>query len=184
MLGKVGSILTGKLSPRQKAFVEAYLIEPNATKAALTAGFSARGVGAATRGAELVKNRKVKAAIAAAMDRRAKRTEVTADRVVQELALIGFSNIKNYVTWDADGVHLKDEKEIDRLHAAAIGEMTSTTTPEGVTTVKFKLHDKLAALHKLALHTGVIAKGDAAPSATGMTLAILQQIVIEGERAA
>lgn len=71
------------LTPRQARFVEEYLVDLNATQAALRAGYSEAG--AEVRGSELVRNRKVAAAIRAAQAARSERTEVTQDWVVERL---------------------------------------------------------------------------------------------------
>ena len=55
----------GKLTPRQARFVDEYLIDLNATQAAIRAGYSERG--AHVPGAELLTNRKVSAAVEKAM---------------------------------------------------------------------------------------------------------------------
>ncbi len=71
------------LTNRQKRFVEAYLIDPNATKAAIEAGYSKHS--AARRGVELRNKPHIARAIAEAQAERAERTRVTADYVVTSL---------------------------------------------------------------------------------------------------
>lgn len=72
-----------ELSPKQQRFVEEYMVDLNATQAAIRAGYSPKT--AAEQGARLLKNVKTQAAIHKAAEKREKRTEITADRVVQEL---------------------------------------------------------------------------------------------------
>lgn len=166
------------LTPKQAAFVREYLVDLNATQAAIRAGYSAKT--AASIGEENLRKPEIKAAIEAAMAERAKRTEVTADRVVQELAKIGFSDIRRLVQWenvvldsDAGGqveeeqedqahggalkrarkvtlVQLRGSDEIDDDAAAAVSEISQTA--QGV---KVKLHDKRAALVDLGRHLGL-----------------------------
>lgn len=69
-----------RVTPKQQRFVGEYLIDLNATQAAIRAGYGEAG--AAVRGAELVRNRKVAAAIRDAVDARAARTAITADWVL------------------------------------------------------------------------------------------------------
>ena len=75
-----------RLTPRQHRFVLEYLVDLNATQAAIRAGYSAKT--AYSQGQRLLKNVEVAAAIQAGMDKRAKRTEITQDYV-----LTGIRNI-------------------------------------------------------------------------------------------
>ncbi|MCR9090518.1 MAG: terminase small subunit [Proteobacteria bacterium] len=72
------------LTAKQRAFVDEYLIDLNATQAALRAGYSPRT--AKQAGTENLAKPAIKAAIDARMEQRQERTEVTADRVVRELS--------------------------------------------------------------------------------------------------
>lgn len=71
------------LTPKQARFVDEYLIDLNATQAAIKAGFSEKT--AYSLGQRLLKNVEVRAAISARQAARAERTEITQDRVLQEL---------------------------------------------------------------------------------------------------
>lgn len=90
-----------KLTPKQNRFVAEYLIDLNATQAATRAGYSART--ANEQGARLLANVSVKEALDEERKKRERRTEITADRVLQELADIGFDK--------------EDERTSDRLKA-------------------------------------------------------------------
>lgn len=71
------------LTPKQQRFVEEYLIDLNATQAAIRAGYSPKG--GTVRGAELLANRNVSAAIEAAKAARSERTATDADYVLKGL---------------------------------------------------------------------------------------------------
>lgn len=71
------------LTAKQGRFVQEYLIDLNATQAAIRAGYSEKG--ATVRGAELLANRKVASAIATAFAKRAERVEVTQDYVLASI---------------------------------------------------------------------------------------------------
>lgn len=86
-----------KLTPKQARFVEEYLVDLNATQAAIRAGYSART--AEQQGSRLLRNVQVAASVAAGQQDRSGRTEITADRVLQELAKIGFADIRKAVKW-------------------------------------------------------------------------------------
>src|SRR5438105_8689072 len=79
------------LTAKQRRFVEEYLIDLNATKAAERAGYSAKT--ANEQGAQLLGNAKIQAAIGAAEEERSERTAVTQDRVLREVAAMAFINL-------------------------------------------------------------------------------------------
>jgi len=69
-----------ELTPRQKCFVGEYLLDLNATKAAIRAGYSEKS--AEVTGSRMLRNAKVRAAVDQAMEKRAKRNELSADYVI------------------------------------------------------------------------------------------------------
>lgn len=147
------------LTPNQERFVTEYLIDLNATQAAIRAGYSAKT--AEVQGCRLLRYAHVAEAVKTAQDKRAKRTEITADAVVQELAKIGFANMLDYITVQNGDAYV-DFSTLTRDQAAAIGEVTSEIYTEGkgddakdVKRTKFKLTDKKAALDSLGRHLGL-----------------------------
>ncbi|MCM3294113.1 terminase small subunit [Paenibacillus sp. MER 180] len=153
------------LTPKQETFVAEYLIDLNATQAAIRAGYSART--ARKIGQENLTKPDIQKAIQEAMDARSKRTEITADRVLEEYAKIGFADIKDYLSFRtektvvgyhegqpmidyADVIEMKPSEEID---GAAVAEIRHTK--EGIA---FKLHDKKGALDSIARHLGMFNK--------------------------
>lgn len=70
------------MTPKQVAFVREYLVDMNATQAAIRAGYSART--AEKIGSENLRKPEVSAAIAEAQRERSERTAITADRVLAE----------------------------------------------------------------------------------------------------
>ena len=78
------------MTKKQKLFVEEYLIDLNATQAAIRAGYSPDT--AKEIGCENLTKPNIRACIDREMAERSKRTGVNADRVVQELAKIAFVN--------------------------------------------------------------------------------------------
>ena len=142
------------LSDRQRKFVSEYLIHLNATKAAMRAGYSPRS--AADIGHALLRRHEaVMSAIAAAMAERERRTQVTADRIVTELARIAFADIRSFADWGKDGVvDLRPLAELSADDAAAVAEVYGPGKAGG--RPKLKLHDKRAALELLARHMGLV----------------------------
>ncbi len=80
-----------KLTPKQARFVEEYGVDLNATQAAIRAGYSKSS--AKVIASQNLTKLNIQAAIAEAQAARAKRTKVTGDAVVTELALIGFATL-------------------------------------------------------------------------------------------
>lgn len=151
------------LNDKQRRFVDEYLIDLNATQAAIRAGYSEKTAG--SQGFDLLKKPEISDAIHAAMKERAARTEITQDRVLQELAKIGFADIRKAVKW-GDGIAVRDpetdaveimngvalvgSEEIDDATAAAVSEISQTA--QGI---KIKMHDKRAALVDIGRHLGM-----------------------------
>jgi hypothetical protein len=90
-----------KLALKEELFVAAYLANGgNATQAAASAGYSART--AYAKGSELLKRPHVAAAIQAAKTRITTKFKVNAERAIEEMAIIAFSDIRHYA-FDDDG---------------------------------------------------------------------------------
>ena len=144
----------GKLTPKQERFVEEYLVDLNATQAALRAGYKHGELGR-----RLVTKSHVSSAIAKAKAKRSKRTEITQDMVIAELAKLGFSNMGDYMKVTPDGDPRLHFDELTREQTAALSEVTVEDFTDGrgedkrdVRKVKFKLYDKRAALADLLAH--------------------------------
>lgn len=88
-----------KLTPKQQRFVEEYLVDLNATQAAIRAGYSARG--ATVRGSQLLANRKVADAVAAEMAKRSEQTGINAAWVLRRLAAEAEADVRDL--FDEDG---------------------------------------------------------------------------------
>lgn len=140
------------LSPKQLRFVEEYLVDLNATQAAIRAGYSPRS--AELQGFRLIRNDKLAALIAAAKEARSIRTKITQDHVLTELARIGFSQMSRYMAWSPDGVSIRASEELTEDEVAAVAEVKETVTENG-RTISLKMHDKLGALRDLGRHLGL-----------------------------
>ena len=140
------------LTPKQTRFIEEFLLDLNATAAAIRAGYSKRT--AKQKAWKLRETPEIKAAITTAIEARSKRTEITADQVLEELAKIGFANSGDFFEWGPDGIKVKPKADLTPEQQAAVAEVSETKTKEGGT-VKVKLHDKVAALDKIGRHLGM-----------------------------
>lgn len=141
-----------KLTPKQTAFIAEYLVDLNATQAAIRAGYSERT--AYRIGAELLQKTSVAKAIAAAKAKRAQRVEISADRVLSELAKIAFADPRDLMKWGEGGVTLRDSAELTEEQAASVAEVSETTTKDGGS-IRLKKYDKLKALELLGKHLGM-----------------------------
>lgn len=135
------------MTPKQRRFVEEYLVDLNATAAARRAGYSEKYGN--QRGWQTLRNPAVRHAVEAAMRERARRAAVSFERVVEELARLAFTSAGEYFDWGPDGVTLKDKTLLDLDRQAAVAEINFGRTRSG-STVRFKLCDKLGALKELS----------------------------------
>lgn len=83
------------------------------------------------------------------------KTEITAQRVLEELAKIGFANYGDFLTVDEFGRSTVDIKKLSKDQLAAISEMEINTSEDGKQRIKVKLHDKRAALMDIGKHLGM-----------------------------
>lgn len=147
-----------KLNARQQRFVKEYLIDPNATQAALKAGYSKKT--ARFIGAENLTKPNIRDAIAEAQVKRAKKLDITAERVLQEVARIGFSDVRKMFN---EAGQLKAIHELDDDTAAVVAsiEVSDRAIPggEGETerVTKIKAWDKGGALGQLGKHLGLFS---------------------------
>ena len=82
------------MTAKQQRFCDEYLIDLNATQAAIRAGYSEKT--AYSMGQRLLKNVEVQNCIQERKAERVERTEITQDMVLRELAIIAFSNAADY----------------------------------------------------------------------------------------
>lgn len=149
------------LTAKQKRFCEEYIVDLNATQAAIRSGYSEKT--AKSIGQENLTKPDVSEYIEHLMGKRSERTEITADMVLKEYAKIGFSNIADYlkveertVMSEEHGiqtykmVNIFQTDEIDRTKLDAVSEIRQTK--DGIA---LKLHDKKGALDSIARHLGM-----------------------------
>jgi phage terminase small subunit len=150
------------LTYKQARFTQEYLVDGNATQAAIRAGYSPKTAGVI--GHENLRKPKIAEAIAGARAKLAERLEVTSARIVTELAKLGFANMADYMRANPGGDPYLDFSRLTRDQAAALAEVTVDDFVDGrganarqVKRVRFKLHDKQAALVNLGRHLGIFA---------------------------
>lgn len=157
--------MASKLTDRQERFVQEYLIDLNATQAAIRAGYAAKD--ADVQGPRLLGNVGVAEAVARAKAERSARIGLTADAVLEELAAIGFARMPDYAEWgDGDTMGLKPSADLSERQAAAIVQVTETekfvkSLGKGEQLMSrersIKLHDKVSTLKLLGQHIGMFS---------------------------
>lgn len=141
-----------KLTEKQQRFVDEYLIDLNATQAAIRAGYSAKN--ADKIGSELLGKTRVAEAISEKMAERSKRTGVNQDRIVLELAKIAFVNVADMI--DPENVTIKAGATADDTAAIQSVKVKVIPTKEGEgVECEIRLNDKLKALELLGKHLGM-----------------------------
>lgn len=152
------------MNPKQSVFCEEYLVDLNAAQAAIRAGYSKKT--ARTIGQNLLTKIDIQVRIERLMKSRAKRTEITQDRVLLELAMIAFSDLKNYIDINKDtgaviakGFDDMPEGESRVIKAIKENRVIKESADGKQVTVydkfEFALHDKLKALEMIGRHLGM-----------------------------
>ncbi len=143
-----------KLTEKQKRFCEEYLIDLNATKAAIRAGYSSKT--AYRIGAELLQKTSVSEYLNKLREQQSKRTEITADMVLKELAAIAFSDRTELAKIDSDGVVVftPTDQLSSEIKKAIAG------IKEGKFGTEVSSYDKVRALELLGKHLGIFDKRD------------------------
>lgn len=163
------------MTGRQARFCDEYLLDLNATQAAIRAGYSPRT--ADTQGPRLLQNVGVRARIDAAMAEQSRRTGVTADRVIRELARVAFVNAPDVINMDEASIR----SDATRDDTAAIASVRVKTIPgndhDGVER-EIKLADKLRALELLGKHTGLFGDKLSITGADGGPIETESKVVV------
>jgi len=159
-----------ELTPKQERFVAEYLVDLNATQAAVRAKYSPKS--AARIGQELLNKTHIAEAIQKAQARRAARSEITADQVVRELARVAFADPRRVFIWGRGGVTLRESVNLTDDEAAVVSEVSQTVTEAGGS-IKAKLCDKVKALELLGRHLGMFT--DKINLSGGIDLGLLEK---------
>lgn len=150
-----GKVASRALTPKQARFVDEYLVDLNATRAAARAGYSDPNIGR-----QLITKNNVQEAISAKMAEREKRTEITQDRVLLEAARLALFDPRKLFNDDGSP---KGITELDDDTAAALAgiEVVEQFEGSGKDRVfvgylkKYRIADKNSALEKLFRHHGL-----------------------------
>lgn len=177
--------MASKLTAKQQQFVREYLIDFNATQAAIRAGYSEKT--AAQTAARLLRNVKVLAEIQRLGQKSAQKLEITRESIMQELAAVGFARASDFVRVETTpatklGIHpitgevinvpggycqtvrITDTDDLPEDKAAALASIKQTANG-----IDVKLHDKVRALELLGKAVGMFDSREVPPE-TGNNL--------------
>lgn len=137
-----------KLTAKQERFVNEYLVDLNATQAAIRAGYSPKtaNVIAAQNLAKL----NIRTEIQRLGAKTAARLEVSRENIMQELAAVGFARTTDFVKVKTGAVRITDTDELPTEKAAALASIK-----RGANGIEVKLHDKVRALELLGKAVGL-----------------------------
>jgi len=143
----------------QEAFISNLLKGAPQYQAYKDAGYSSKSKNSLeVCSTQLLSNPKIKARLDYKRGQLAKKADITAERVIAELARIGFANLQDFLD---TGNAVQDLTKLPRELTAAVESVQTDIRHDGgksegyTEKVKFKLHSKVAALDKLAQHLGL-----------------------------
>ena len=148
------------LTAKQRRFVEEYAVDSNATQAAIRAGYSPRTARAI--GHENLTKPDVAQAVEESRLELAEKAGLSAERIMEEFKRLGFSDLRDSLSWSGNKMVLRDSSDLTPDAARAIQQVTETVTEneDGGRTVRrtIKLHDKVGPLRDLAKILGMYPK--------------------------
>jgi len=159
---------TAKLTAKQALFCKEYITDFNATRAAKAAGYSKKT--AYSIGQENLNKPELQNEIRKLIHKRNGKIEITQERILNELAILGFSNIEDYYEIDESGQGkiktfeqmpdgaaraIREIKETRKIIEKASGKKEEDDEIIAYDTIQYKLHDKIKPLIALGTHTGL-----------------------------
>ena len=140
------------MTEKQKRFCDEYLIDLNATQAAIRAGYSPASANSV--GSENLAKPDIRARIDTEIAERSRRTGVNADRVVQELAKIAFVKATDII--DPNTATVRDSAtDEDKACIASVKFKSSSGESSDSVEREIRMCDKLKALELLGKHLGM-----------------------------
>lgn len=145
------------LTKRQQRFVDEFLVDGNATRAAIRAGYATSS--ASVQGSRLIGDANVAAEIASREADMLKACRLRAYRVLNEVAIIAHSDPDDYTVSDEGVLTLSPGAPPDAMRAVASIKRKVVYQKNGSVerTVEYRLWDKNSALDKAMKHLGIIS---------------------------
>jgi phage terminase small subunit len=139
---------------RRKRFAQEYLVDMNAKQAAIRSGYSKNG--AEVQGHRLLTDANVAEHIFKLLEKRSESMEISARRVLEEIGILSYSDVRNYKHCPKNGVTNADHapKEVTR----AISSVETKMDDKGIIHTKYKLWSKPDALRMLAQHLALLVE--------------------------
>lgn len=167
------------LTQKQQRFVDEYLVDLNATQAAIRAGYSEKT--AKVIGSENLSKPAIRSAIQAGKQQLQAQTGITKERVLRELGLVGFGDIRKL--YDERGelrpIHELSAEEAAQLAGVEVQQHRGDDDDQPVYVRKIKRWDKVKALELLGRHLGLWSDPEAQPvQGPGMVVQILQGTLV------
>lgn len=171
------------MTPKQERFVAEYLVDLNATQAAVRAGYSAKR--ASEIGWQLLQKTTVAQAIAEAQATRAEQVGITQTRVLAELELLAFSNLEHYTVNDVGDVTLADGAPVGAMRALQSIKRKIITRGKGfdkevTREVEIRLWDKPGPLKLAGQHVGLFADKHELTGKNGKPIETVTKVVFGG----
>lgn len=146
-----------KLTDKQEMFCKEYMVDLNATQAAIRAGYSKNT--AAEQGCQNLIKLNIQERIQELKQKRSAKVEITAERVLEEVGYLAFSDIPNYFKQIGDnGIYTLTMEQFESMPegaSRAISSVEQSVDKDGNIVYKIKLWDKPRNLELLCKHLGI-----------------------------
>jgi len=146
-----------KFTPREKKFIDRYIITCNGARAAREAGYSHKS--AVSVASENLRKPHIAKAIKAKREELQIKYDISKDKVLAELASIAFSRPKAYASWNNENVTVSPSDELEEGQDAAIKKLKRVCSEHGVN-IELEFHGKIESLNLLCKILGFINDGD------------------------
>lgn len=171
------------LSPRQELFISEYLVDLNATQAAIRAGYSAKT--ARKQASRLLSNVDISQRITEKRQKQAANTGLSVERVLKEAMRLAFFDIRKLT--DSEGnpipVHQLDADTAAAIQGLELATERGPDKESGPTIVrKYKIADKNSAIERLFKHLGLFEKDNKQSNPGDAMTAFLADLSARGSR--
>jgi phage terminase small subunit len=146
-----------KLTDKQQRFCEEYVKDFNGLRAYQRAGYKIDSLTTANaESSKLLKKAHIQSYLTKLRSDLRMSDLIEIKRIIQELQIVGYSDITQFVKLEEGDLKLRDFSELPENITRAISKI-SCSTDKGRKTLRIELHDKLAALDKLGLYNGMFS---------------------------
>lgn len=140
------------LNPRQEQFCQEYLIDLNQKAAYIRAGYATKG--AEQNASLLMSNHKVRSRIDGLLAERSKRTGISQDRIIRELARVALADPTKIIDQETGEIITDNEDNTAAISSIRVKTM-KTKDGEEIVDREVRIWDKNKALELLGKHLGM-----------------------------